>query len=132
MDSGDFDRVVAEFMNEMGGTATLVVQDPNGLYDPTTSTYTATTTLYTVKAILLDLTLRSNGLTTQPNTLIETGDKRCLIQPLNKTTTGLIMPVLKPNKDKIIMGGVTYKIVTLKNYNPSAVNSILIDTILRE
>lgn len=132
MISDDFDSTVAFFMDEMGGSAVVSIEDPAGTYDPDTGDYAVTSQDYTVRAILLDLTLRSNGLQTVPNTLIETGDKRCLIQPIEKNGSPTPMPKIKPNKDRVTMGGITYKIVTLKDYNPSATNSIMLDLILRE
>lgn len=128
----DFDLCVAEFMADFGGAATFVSYT-EGAYDPATGDVATTTTNYTVKAILLDIEIRSSGLQTINGTLIEAGDKRCFIQPPNKaSSTAPAMPTPRPNKDKFIMGGITYKIVTSKEINPDTTNVVMYELILRQ
>lgn len=128
----DFDECVADFMDDFGGPALLTITDEQGTYSPSTGDYIASTVGYTVRAILLDLTLRNNGLGTDPNTLIQMGDKRCFIQPLNKTDPTQVMPKINPSSDRVTMGGITYKIITVKQTNTDTTNPILFELILRE
>ena len=126
----DFDETVLFFMEEMGGSATLIFQG-SGTYDVATSSYLTTETEMTVRAIMMDLTLQSNGLQTMNGTLIEAGDKRLYLQPANKSDPNMVMPIIHPNKDKIRMGGVVYKIITVKDYNPTTSNSVLLELYVR-
>lgn len=126
----DFDQTVAEFMQDFGGTGYLMVAG-QGVRDLDTGDVVITTTEYPVQAIILDLTLQSNGLQTIDGTLIQSGDKRCFIRPINKTTPSAIMPAINPTKDKFKMADVIYKIVTLKETNPSGTNNVMLELYLR-
>lgn len=129
--SQDFDETVLFFMDEMGGAATLIIQG-EGEYNYETSQYETTETEVPVRAIMLDLTLQSNGLQTTSGTLIEMGDKRIFVQPANKNDPLAVMPKVHPNKDRIRMGGIVYKIITLKDTNPDTTNSVLLELYVRQ
>jgi hypothetical protein len=126
----DFDEAVTDFMADFSGPAIVTVYQ-EGAYDPATGDVSTTTTDYAVKAILLDIEIRSSGYSTVSGTLIEAGDKRAFIQPPEKYSTQ-VMPVPRPNKDKFTMGNVTYKIVTSKQINPATDGAILYELILRQ
>lgn len=126
----DFDQTVALFMRDFGGTASLLIQG-NKVRNVETGTIDFEYVSYDVKAILLDLTLQSNGMTTINGTLIESGDKRAFIQPRNKSDPTLTMPVVRPNKDKFAMGGKVYTIITLKETDPSTTNNVMLELYLR-
>lgn len=126
----DFDEAVTDFMADFSGPATVTVYQ-EGAYDPATGDVSTSTTDYTVKAILLDIEIRSSGYSTVSGTLIEAGDKRAFIQPPEKYSTQ-VMPAPRPNKDKFTMGSITYKIVTSKQINPATDGAILYELILRQ
>lgn len=126
----DFDQCVTEFMNDFGGVGILHIAGTS-IRNPDTNDLEVVVTPIQVRAILLDLTLQSNGLQTVAGSLIQAGDKRCYIQPINKTNPALAMPVVQPNKDKFEMGDITYTIVTLKEINPTATNNVLYELYLR-
>jgi hypothetical protein len=130
MDS--FDRVVRNMMSRYGGTATLIVPQ-DGTYDVNSSEYvTPDPVQYSVKVLVFDYTLQSNGTQTMKNTLIETGDQQVIIQPLNKVDSALSMPRPRPEKDTIDIGGVIYNIVTCKETNPSLNDVVFYELYVRK
>lgn len=125
----DFDATVVEFMRDFGTTATILTNH-SGSYDPSTSRFTQYGTNITVKAILMDRTLRSDGDQNSPNSLIQAGDKQCFIQPPEKNGGSAIH--IDTVSDQLLIGGVTYRIVTVKSLNPSTTNSVLYELYLRK
>lgn len=126
----DFDLAVLEFMNEMGFTAQYV-QTANGEYDPATGTVTPVVTQTPVQAILMDLTLSSNGLSTRFGTLVEQGDKQLLVRPPHKATEGATPMDINSASDKVLVHGVEYKVVTFKEINPTGADPLVYDLYIR-
>jgi hypothetical protein len=126
----DFDATVAEFMQEFGGLATFIIAG-EAVRDLETGDVTFSETEYEVEAILLDLTLQSNGSQMIDGTLIQAGDKRAFVRPLEKKSPSAVMPAIEPSKDKFKMGGNTFNIVTLKETNPSGNNNVMFELYLR-
>jgi hypothetical protein len=116
-------QVVVNMMLRFGAPVTVVVSE--GTYDPTESENTTTDTTYTPNGMVLDYTLQSNGSQTLPNTLIEAGDKQIFLEPLDG------MPALRPGKDHVVLGSDKYKIVTVKELNPSQAANTLIELLVR-
>jgi len=127
----DFDSVVADMMVDMGGTATLLIES-TPVYDPSTGIYEPVETSYLVNTILLDYPTSKAGISSNTGTLIEAGDRQCFVQPRNKVSTRYTMPVVKPNKDKIKINGEIWKILALKDTNPSGANSVLLELHIRK
>ena len=127
----DFDQCVSDFMDDFGGLGVLTIVG-QGEYNPDTGDYTAAETDYNVQTILLDLALKADGLSYNKDTLIQLDDKRAYVRPINKADATLTMPKVQPNRDRFAIGGITYKIVTLKTHNPSVTNNVLFEFILRE
>lgn len=113
-----FDEVVHNMMREFGTTAYVVVVVKEE-YNPDTSENVVTTQNYKVKAMFFDYLDKNAGIGTERNTLVQTGDKQVFIQPPHKTEAGIPLPHLEPNKDKLKVGDRLYKIVAVKEYNPS-------------
>lgn len=66
-----------------------------------------------VTAVLLDLTLQSNGLSLKYGTEILTGDKEAyMLPPANPIK-------INPGSDKLTFAGIQYTVVTFKEINPS-------------
>lgn len=126
----DFDRVVMEFMRDFPVTATYVSQT-DGAYNPTTGTVSSTTTETEVEAILLDLTLSSNGLSTRHGTAVIAGDKQLIVRPPNKTDPDADPLVINTATDRVIVAGHAYKVVTFKEINPTGNDPIAFDLYLR-
>ncbi len=126
----DFDDVVVEFMRDYPMLATYV-QQTDGVYDPATGSMSSTTTQTVVDAILLDLTLSSNGLSTRHGTTVIAGDKQLVVRPPNKKDPLAPALVINTATDRVIVHGITYKVVTFKEINPTGDNPILFDLYLR-
>ena len=121
-------------MQDFGTAATLIVQDDStAVYDPNTGALGgAGITQYQVNAIFMDYTLQRYGQMDETGTLIQSGDKQCFLQPLNKTNPALTMPVIQPNKDRISVAGKLYKIASLKMTNPTFANNVCFELHLKE
>jgi hypothetical protein len=128
-----FDRVVANMVNKFGTTAYVSVA-VSEVYDPLTSENVVTYQDYPVNAMLFDYVRKNEGEGEAQNTLIRTGDKQVYIQPPQKTDIGLALPHLSANRDFFKINDKIYKIVTVKQLNPSQqqVNCILYELYIRE
>lgn len=118
--------MVARTLAREGVTVTLS-QPPREselTYNPSTgdSTGGATTTC-SVKAVILDFGLVSNGLQSKAGTNISIDDKEVYLSPKDVAGNAFPKPVA-PN-DKLTVGSVTYTILTIKEYEPDAVNNIM-------
>lgn len=129
VDLSDFDECLADMMQDFGGPATVVIKGPQKK-DPVTGDLVYTNTEYTVKAILLDIMKTMSGVGSVNGTAIQEGDKVCFIQPPEKAG-GAALPKLDPTKDQVIMGNITYKVVTVKETNPSTDNLVMLEVYLR-
>lgn len=127
----DFDQVVVGMMEDFGVVSQLLIQG-DGVFNPTTQEYVANITSYDVITIFMDFTLARFGTQTAEGTLIQTGDKQCYMQPLNKRNPLLAMPTVQPNKDQISVGGRVYKIANLKMINPTMTDAIVYEMHLKE
>lgn len=130
--ASDFDRMVIDFMNDDPLIAYYIKFSGDGIYNPSTGENVVSTVEIPVKAILLDLTLRTNGLGTAPNSLIQAGDKLLYVQPPEKTDSLRSPLVINPASDKIRIGTTEYDIVIMKESNPSGSNVILYELYLRK
>jgi hypothetical protein len=128
-----FDESVADMMASFGTTAYIVVATSEQ-YDPETSQNVVSTTDYRVNAMFFDYLDKKQGLGTSGTSLIQSGDKQVFVQPPHKTETGLPLPHLLPNRDKLKLGDKVYKIITLKQYNPSMTDAgcVLYELFVRE
>lgn len=120
----DLDMAVAEFMHESGFIATYIKRE-EGAYDPSLSETASIVTEIPVHAILMDLTLQSNGLTNKPNSLLQAGDKELYIVPPSKADPTEPALVVNASSDKVKVGNVVYDIVTHKELNTTGQNPIL-------
>jgi hypothetical protein len=124
----DFDLALIEMVREFGGPALYIKSIP-GEYDPATGSVTSGTKSTPVKGILLDFTLQSNGLTTKYGTQILAGDKQFFMQPPSKAG-GLPIKV-DPVNDVVKVGTQTYKVVVMRELNPTGNDPILYEFVLR-
>ena len=126
----DLDLALLEFINEYPASATLF-REATGDYNPATGTTETVTDEIPVQAILMDLTLQSNGLSVKYNTMIEAGDKELYMRPPHKTQGSPTPFEINPVSDRILIGGIMYKIVTYKELNPTAADPVLVTLYLR-
>lgn len=121
----DFHSTAAELIRDFG-TAAKLVKQPTGDYNTATGTVDGVEQEINVELILLDLTLQSNGLSVKYNTLVEAGDKEAYVLP-NRVTPFTIGP-----SDRIRVGGIEYKVVTMKEINPTATEPVVFTLYLRK
>lgn len=125
----DFSCSVLEFMREYASQAQYI-SISEGSYDPSNGSAAEVRTSIPVDAILLDLTLQSNGLSAKYGTLVQAGDKQAYIRP-PQTDAVPVSLVVNPVSDRIVIAGIEYKIVTFKELNPTGSAPVLFDLYLR-
>lgn len=124
----EFKRVAASMMRKFGGNATLIVNG-EGVYNDDTQTVVKPLPIeYQVRAIIMDYTLRSMGIGSDFQTQIQSGDKQVFVQPVSNN---IPIPVINPTRDFIRIGNDVWKIVTVKDLNPSNTASVLLDLCVR-
>ena len=116
-----FDRALANMIKNFGGIATLQIYS-DGTYDTTTGEVTNSKTDYPVNVLVFDYQLKKDGRNTDTDSLIESADKQVYVQPRNKVNARYTMPRIMPNRDRILIGSDIWKIVALKELNPSNSN----------
>lgn len=126
--SAQFDNVVRDMIGMAGGTGTLRVFTDGTYVD---GEITRTSTDYTVNIALNDFPQANSGEKSRFGTLIESDDKELFMQPINKADPDATQPNIQANRDVIIINGTEWKILALKEINPSGVNAILFDMHLR-
>lgn len=115
-DFSDFHEMVREMMKDFGTQGTLVSRT-GGDYDPATGEVSVSDTETSITCILMDMTLQSNGSGTKDKTLIQDGDKVLYVEPSPNVQS------IDSTSDKVVVGGITYDIVTMKMIDPTATNS---------
>ena len=122
-DFTDFSATVSALLTEFGSAGFLITQLDAGEYDPATGSKSVITADIPVYGIVMDLSLQSNGWGTKTNTLIQNGDKLCYLRP-SAELLPILMPdgilVVDPADDRIVFGGVAYKIFTVKVLDPAS------------
>jgi len=126
--SGQFDRVVANMIGKFGGTGTLRVFT-DGVY--VDGEITRTSIDYPVNIAINDFPQANSGEKSKFGTLIQADDKQLMMQPINKADPNTTQPNIHANRDLVIINGTEWKILALKEINPSGVNAILFDMHLR-
>ena len=125
----DFDRMIVQMMRDFGGTATVkVFTDPVEVDGEVIHTSKD----YQVNAILLDYPTMGSGVKSNFGTLIEEGDKQCYIQPRSKDNSNYSDLNIKQNRDRVIVNGVEWKIMNLKDTNSAMNDSLLLEMHLRK
>lgn len=124
-------RMVYNILRREGTTATLTQLAASGTYDPTTSSYTPAASVTTsVKVVLLDYSASQNGTYVNENTLIQANDKQCYMDAKINGVDLATKP--SPAGDTITAAGQTYRILNVKEYNPTGAYTIMYDLLLRK
>lgn len=127
--AAQFDRVVRDMMGLAGGTGTLRVFT-DGVRD-SEGDVTRTYTDFPANIAINDFPQANSGESSKFGTLIERDDKQLMMQPINKADPDAVQPNIQANRDLVIINGTEWKILALKEINPSGVNAILFDMHLR-
>lgn len=123
-------QAILDFMND----DPLIVQYQqfkSGSYDPTTSVNTSTIVSTNCKALILDLTRNVNGLSTKYGQMILEGDKDCYIYPPALLNSLQPQFVIDTAVDKVLIGTILYRVVNMKELNPSGSSALLYNIMLR-
>lgn len=123
-----FDNVVRDMLGVAGGTGILRVFTDGAYVD---GEVTRTSTDYVVEVALNDFPQANSGEKSKFGTLIESDDKELMLRPINKTDPDATQPAIHANRDLVIINGTEWKILALKEINPSGVNTILYTAHLR-
>lgn len=102
-----------------------------GAYDTATSEYANIPVEVPCSILLLDLTRNNNGLSSVFGTEILAGDKECWMLPPEKADNTTMPLVIDTTSDRLRVGNITYKIVTMKEANPTGANPIAYQFMLR-
>ena len=128
MSISTFDGVVARMMSVYGGAATLKTYSEGEYVDGENIVQEFP---FSVKVLINEYPQSGAGDKQEFNTLILAGDKQCFMQPVDKSNKDDVQPVVKANRDVIVINNTEWKILALKEINPSGVNTILFDMHLR-
>lgn len=123
MSQPDFDKAALELVREFGGSGTYV-KTTLGAYDPTTATAASSVISIPLIVAMFDLNNPQNGYGTKPGTALQAGDKETYILPPTKQGQADILPLDTVN-DRIVVNGISYNIVTMKEVNPSGSDPLL-------
>jgi hypothetical protein len=123
----EFDITVREMLNDPDiGCSALYVKTKTGEYDPETGEVASSTKTLPVRGCLLDA---DDRLSMKFNTSIQAGDKQFLMQPPEKA--GGIPLKIEPESDSIKIGSTLWRVVAIKETNPTGASPILYEIILR-
>lgn len=128
--ASDFDKMIMAFMDDDPMTA-IYVQPREGEYDPETSSTPVVDYEIPVRAILLDVDRASNGLSSKFGSEILIGDKELYCLPPKKLDPAAPPLVVNAVLDRVVVGGVSYKIHVMKEANPNAEEPLLFNFMLR-
>lgn len=129
MSIGTFDGVVARMMASYGGTATLKTYSEGTYVDGENIVQESTVS---ARVLLNEYPQSGAGDKSEFNTLILAGDKQCFMQPIEKSGINIVAPELKANRDKLQVGNTEWKILNVKEVNPSGSNNVLYELHLRK
>ncbi len=127
----DFDYMVAEMMQEFGFRATYVrtvSSTPNDL----TGGVDVVTEEVEVQAIKMELIRPTEGTGTKNSSLIQDGDQVLYVRPTEKSDVFADALAINPATDIVLINGISWGIVTVKEINPSASDVLLYELYIRK
>lgn len=129
--ASQFDMVVAQMMAVYGGAAILNIPTEGGSY--VDGEFVPAATLHKNVKVLLDEYPQANAGDKQGvSDLILAGDKRCLMQPLEKMGNGEAAYEVRANKDTLTISGTEWKIIRMKQINPSGFDCVIFELHIRK
>jgi hypothetical protein len=121
-------RTVINLINKYGGVGTLRKRSEDS-YDPVAGTVVnGVITEFALKLALFDYPALSSGDSFKSNTNILQGDKQALVIPI----TGCKPTEISLLKDSVVVDNIEWKIVSIKDLNPSSVDSYVLELQLRK
>lgn len=127
MSSQDFSRMLAEFFAEDGFDCTLTKQLP-GIPNDDDGTIFADTASTPIRAIKMDVFGNMAGSRTKLGTLIQEADQVLYVQPSEALTA---FGEIAPESTRAVIKGVEWKVLALKEYDPSASDCVLYELYIK-
>lgn len=124
--SSDMLDVVTYFCTTEGRDIVLNSHGDN-VYNPETGESTSTIAQHTLRGIVFDYTLQSNGTSSKHGT-IEVGDKQVYLLPTS-IPSGV---VLNPVGDTLDFDNSRWRIISIKEMNPTGALSVLFELLVRK
>ena len=125
--SSDFHRMIAEFMREDGFNCTFHKQLP-AVSNDDDGTVFSDTAQFPIRAIKMDVFGNMAGSRTKLGTLIQEADQVLYVQP-NVDTPDLMN--VDPTADRVEIKGKLWKILAVKEYDPSASDCVLYEMYIK-
>jgi hypothetical protein len=119
-------------MREMGFDCTFIKQSP-GIPNDDDGTVTPQEEIVPIRAIKMDVFGNMAGSRTKMSTLIQEADQVLYVQP-NEALTQMSESVgeaFDPASDRVEIKGVSWKVLALKEYDPSASNCVLYELYIK-
>jgi hypothetical protein len=113
-------------MDREGKDAQIVQVGKDGTYDPTTGSYSDTDVTTACRIIMFDFALLTNGVQTKAGTLIEANDKQVYM------TAPLLVGKPSATGDYLLINGKQWRIMLIKEYNPTTSQTIMYDLLVRK
>jgi hypothetical protein len=123
----DFHRMLAEFFSEYGFDATLTRQLP-GVPNDDDGTITTDTSTVSIRAIKSAVLGNMAGSRTKLGTLIQEADQVLYVQPNESLAQ---MGDIDPTSDCVTINGKLWKVLALKEYDPSASDCVLYELYIK-
>jgi hypothetical protein len=114
-----FHNCVRDMLGAFKGIGTLNIFSDGEYVD---GEVVSTKVSYQVEQGMFDFPQANAGDKSRFGTLILSGDKYCIMRPVNQTDPEATPPVIKANRDTITIDNVEWKIFALKTVNPSGIN----------
>ena len=140
----DFRRGAMELIRELGGPVTYVhsvtnnphdPDAPQGTYNPETGEYEPAAVIeFPLTGVLIDLTLKRDGMGVKPGTMIQDSDKVCHVVPSPMMIESLGPEGLFTENiagDYLKVGPVTYRVYNIKSTDPRGTGAIVYELYLR-
>ena len=128
---GDFDSIVADFFTDFGFT-TIYTKYSAGIPDDEEGTITEVKQEIEIHAIKMELPRPSNGAAADSGTQILEGDQILYVRPTEKVDEFASILIVNPTSDKVLIQGSQWKVVTVKEHNPSSTDNILYELYIRK
>lgn len=125
MSTSEFHSVVNEFFDTQGWSTTATLIKTTSVYDDATSENIVTEKRYTMQAMPFDYINKNEGSGTNSGTLIRSGDKQVFVKP-NKYVKDI-----DPSADTLQIGTKIYRIITVKEVNPTLTDVLYYELFVR-
>lgn len=122
-------RIIAK----LGSVFTVHNTIGDSVYDPETGIITENKQTFTIMGVLTEYTQLTNGQSTNTNTQVIVGDKRFYCDVSTAKIAGVVAAfVPNPVTTEVVVGTVNYKVVNIKEVNPSGNSAIAFEFQLRK